>query len=291
MLLQMAAGAGAGAITKTAVAPLERLKILFQVQDMSEATKRKYTSIRQALGLVVQEEGIGGLYKGNGANVLRVIPVYALKFAFNDTFKALVGGKDADTMGFSQLMLSGSLAGLNQQLITYPLEVIRTRLSLSGMGLMSDQYTGIANCAVTIVRKEGIAGLYKGIGPTILSGAPYVGLQMTFYELFGRAMPHDERGKVGLKYSLMAGAFAGLIAQTITFPGDVIRRRMQTNGAGGAARLYTTSMDCLRKTVSNEGVLALYKGLSTNVVRCLPGAAIQFAAYDMLKGALGVGKK
>lgn len=80
---------------------------------------------------------------------------------------------------------------------------------------------------------------------------------------------------------------SGLFAQTITYPGDTIRRRMQTNGVGGTERIYKTSWDCCVKTVRAEGIRGLYHGLWVNVIRCLPGAAIQFAAYDALKVLLG----
>ena len=85
----MASGAGAGAITKTSIAPLERIKILFQVQAMKGA-ENKYTGIVQAIRTIVREEGVWALYYGNGANIVRVIPVYALKFTFNDTFRVSV---------------------------------------------------------------------------------------------------------------------------------------------------------------------------------------------------------
>ena len=82
---------------------------------------------------------------------------------------------------------------------------------------------------------------------------------------------------------LLLGALSGLFAQTITYPGDTIRRRMQTNGAGGAERVYKNSWDCCKKTIRAEGFQGLYHGLGVNIIRCLPGAAIQFAAYDSLK--------
>lgn len=253
---------------------------------MKEGVPRKYTGIAQASGVVYSEEGVRGFYKGNGANVLRVIPVYALKFAFNDTFKSLVRGQDRGPLGPQKLMLAGTMAGMMQQLVTYPLEVVRTRLSLGpSMGL---HYSGIVDCIRQVVATEGPRGMYKGMGPTLLSGAPYVGLQMTIYSLLRRQAPVGEDGTTPLQWSILAGAGAGLVAQTITFPGDVIRRRMQTNGAAGAERLYKNSWHCTRVTVQREGWLALYKGLSTNVLRCLPGAGIQFAAYDTLKKLAGV---
>lgn len=130
VVLQMIAGAGSGIVTKTCTAPLERVKILRQIQGMAGGPE-KYRSIPQALGVVAKEEGLLGWWRGNGANVLRAIPVYAFKFAFNDMFRAMVIPASQTTRPTTfQMLQSGTMAGLAQQLITYPLETIRTRLTI-----------------------------------------------------------------------------------------------------------------------------------------------------------------
>ncbi|MDC3321154.1 hypothetical protein OAV88_00975 [bacterium] len=297
MFRLLAAGAGAGATTKTCVAPLERIKILFQIQGMmvpkSSKSKSsqggKYQNIGHAFRRIYQEEGVLSFWKGNGTNVLRVIPVYALKFGFNDKFKAIVRRPNQKKLDISQLIVSGTMAGLFQACITYPLETVRTRLTLGRT--MGAHYDGIVHCFATTVRVEGVRGLYKGLGPTILSGAPYVGLQMTFFELFGRlsvsTMGQKWTEDHNIISKLTTGSLAGITAQTITYPGDTIRRRMQTNGMKGEAKIYSSSMDCARKIIAKEGWGGLFKGLRVNVIRAIPGAGIQFLAYDTYKKFLG----
>ena len=85
---------------------------------------------------------------------------------------------------------------------------------------------------------------------------------------------------------LCCGAIAGMFAQTLTYPGDTIRRRLQTDGIGGKEPLYKSAWDCTMVTVRKEGIRGLFHGLQTNIIRCIPGAAIQFAAYDTLKDLL-----
>ena len=111
---------------------------------------------------------------------------------------------------------------------------------------------------------------------------------MTFYEVFKKLGPKNDEGRTSLFFTIPAGAVAGLIAQTITYPGDTIRRRMQTNGANGQARIYSTSWDCCKKTFAKEGIHGFFNGLSTNIVRSVPGAGIQFAVYDGLKRLIGL---
>ena len=208
----------------------------------------RYTGIMQTMFLVTREEGLMALWKGNGANVLRVIPVYGLKFAFNDSFKAIVAGPGKKRLDTHELLWVGTLAGLFQTILTYPLETVRTRLSLgTGQGV---QYRGIADCFREMVKTEGVAGLYKGIGPTMVTGAPYTGIQMTGYELMQR---YSADYRKNLWVQLFNGAMAGLIAQTLTYPGDTIRRRMQNNGAGGAPRIYRNSFHCTSLIMKNEG--------------------------------------
>jgi len=107
---------------------------------------------------------------------------------------------------------------------------------------------------------------------------------MTTYELLQRSSPG---GGKGVWWQLLNGAIAGLIAQTVTYPGDTIRRRMQNNGAGGAARVYSNGFDCTAKVFAKEGLRGFYRGAWTTTARCLPGAAIQFAAYEAIKTVLG----
>lgn len=93
------------------------------------------------------------------------MPVYSLKFAFNDTFKNMVRRPGQKILDFRQLIAAGTMAGLFQILATYPLEVVRTRLTLSST--WGAEYRGIAHCFTEIVKHEGFGGLYKGIGPSV----------------------------------------------------------------------------------------------------------------------------
>jgi hypothetical protein len=104
-------------------------------------------------------EGITGLYKGNGANVARVLPVHGLKFGMNDFFKRVVAPGQSNP-GTSQLLQAGVLAGLTQQCTTLPLEVVRTRMTVGATLQPPMVYKGILNCLGTIVRTEGVRGLY-----------------------------------------------------------------------------------------------------------------------------------
>ena len=296
---QLIAGAGAGAITKTATAPLERMKILFQLQAMKadaagsagavKKTDLKYKSVTDAVRILYREEGFLSFWKGNGANVLRVIPVYSLKFGLNDQIRDLVRTHPGQKLGFWQKMASGVTAGTITTFATYPLETVRTRLAMgSGLGV---KYKGIIDVMQDTMKKEGFLAFYKGLLPTFLSGPLYVGLQMTFYDVYRDMIDNwlaqrkkaqgsgaNETNKGGMLVAmqttgkqLTAGALSGVTAQTIAYPGDTVRRRMQTDGMGGAKRVYRGMMDCCRVIMRKEGIMGFYSGVGTNVFRALPG--------------------
>jgi len=140
-------------------------------------------------------------------------------------------------------------------------------------------YRGITHCAVDTFKKEGFFALYKGVGVTLVTGVPYVTLQLTFYDVFKRLLPQDNT----IVYSLLSGAGAGLVAETLTYPGSTLQHRMMTNGIGGRERLYRNTWDCLVTSIRTRGVRDLFSGLSAGVIRCLPATAIQMVCYDTFK--------
>lgn len=89
--------------------------------------------------------------------------MYSIKFATNDKIKSLF--KAEDHLSFWQLTFSGTLAGLSQISLTYPLEVVRTRLSLSAS--WGVKYKGILHCLFSMAKVEGVTSLYKGFGPCV----------------------------------------------------------------------------------------------------------------------------
>ena len=213
-IIYASSGAIAGIITKTIVAPLERIKLLYQVQSYYDSTK--YLSLKQAFSKIIKEEGIKGLYYGNFTNILRILPAYSVKFMFNDTFKVffLNNKQSIHNMSFIQLLGSGMLAGFSQATITYPLETIRTRISLDkSMG----RHTSIYNCINKTISKNGILSFYQGYTITFLSTPLYVGLQMSLYEIIKKQLTDKYDSKYNTIYSMCAGASAGLIAQTTTY--------------------------------------------------------------------------
>ena len=166
----------------------------------------------------------------------------------------------------------------------------------------TQQYRGIAHAARTIAAEEGVVALWRGWLPSVIGVVPYVGLNFAVYETLKDLLLQfkdlrDER-QLGVVERLACGAAAGTTGQTVAYPLDVVRRRMQMSGWDGANALhgdgrghavrYSGMTDCFRRTVAEEGVRALFKGLWPNYIKVVPSIAIAFVSYEQLKEAMGV---
>ncbi|CAN1300331.1 Mitochondrial adenine nucleotide transporter ADNT1 [Linum perenne] len=295
----LVAGGVAGGVSRTAVAPLERLKILLQVQNPHSI---KYNGTIQGLKYIWRTEGFKGLFKGNGTNCARIVPNSAVKFFSYEEASNIID--DAQLTPVLRLG-AGACAGIIAMSATYPMDMVRGRLTVQ-TDQSPRQYRGIAHALSTVLKEEGPRALYKGWLPSVIGVVPYVGLNFAVYEslkdwlLKSNTFNLVENNELSVTTRLACGAAAGTVGQTVAYPLDVIRRRMQMvgwkddasvvtgDGRGKAPLEYTGMVDAFRKTVRYEGFGALYKGLVPNSVKVVPSIAIAFVTYEMVKDVLGV---
>ncbi|KAK9827624.1 hypothetical protein WJX81_008016 [Elliptochloris bilobata] len=295
------AGGVAGGVSRTAVAPLERLKILMQVQGK----ERVYRGVIQGLLHMYRTEGLVSMFKGNWTNVVRIVPNSAVKFLTYEQLSRRISHHLQDNGGDGQMtpllrLAAGAGAGIVGMSATYPLDMVRGRLTVQGERKTS-QYRGIWDCTRQIIKQEGVIALWKGWLPSVIGVVPYVGLNFAVYETLKDVVLklydlNDERD-LSVVTRLACGAVAGTTGQTVAYPLDVVRRRMQMSGwagaqslhaEGGRAIAYTGMCDCFVRTVRDEGVKALFKGLLPNYVKVVPSIAIAFVSYEKLKEMMGV---
>ncbi|GLT78126.1 hypothetical protein SLA2020_496720 [Shorea laevis] len=303
------AGGVAGGVSRTAVAPLERLKILLQVQNPHSI---KYSGTIQGLKYIWRTEGFRGMFKGNGTNCARIIPNSAVKFfSYEEASKGILwlyrkqtGNEDAQLTPLLRLG-AGACAGIIAMSATYPMDMVRGRLTVQ-TDKSPRQYRGIFHALSTVLKEEGPRALYKGWLPSVIGVVPYVGLNFAVYESLKdwliKSKPYglDEDPQLSVTTKLACGAAAGTVGQTVAYPLDVIRRRMQMVGWKDAASVvtgdgktkapieYAGMVDAFRKTVRHEGLGALYKGLVPNSVKVVPSIAIAFVTYELAKDILQV---
>ncbi|GMF20690.1 unnamed protein product [Phytophthora lilii] len=242
----------------------------------------KYRTIGQSLRQIHAEEGLRGYFKGNGANCVRVFPYVAIQFAAFEKLKPLLKSEGAETLTPLQKLFGGAIAGVVSVCVTYPLDAARARLTVQG-GLANTAHTGIFNVLSTVVRTEGLRGVYRGVLPTIWGIAPYVGLNFTVFETLRSTVPRNENNEPDAMYLLACGALAGACGQTAAYPMDILRRRFQLSAMRGDATEYTSTLGGLRTIIREEGVRGLYKGLTPNFIKVVPSIAIMFTTNELLK--------
>ena len=148
----------------------------------SSQRDRKYRGTRQSLGHICREEGWRGMYKGNGTNSIRVFPYTAAQFLIVERMKlARVNEAGSRSLTAVENLLAGAVAGTTSVCLTYPLDFVRARLAVQ-QGVTTTCYNGIWHALKTIVHTDGLMGIYRGLTPTLVGIAPYVGLNFMVFE-------------------------------------------------------------------------------------------------------------
>jgi len=137
-----------------------------------------------------------------------------------------------------------------------------------------------------VMREEGgVRALYRGLVATAFGVAPYVGINFAAYETLRGIITPPEKTSVTRK--LACGALAGSISQTLTYPFDVLRRKMQVIGMKQSLGYkYSGALDALRVIVRTEGIPGLYRGLWPNLLKVAPSIATSFFTYELVKDFL-----
>jgi len=284
--LDFALGGVSAAVSKTAVAPIERVKLLLQVQASSTQIKPedRYTGIGNCFVRVTREQGFLSLWRGNLANVIRYFPTQALNFAFKDTFKEMFmkGVKKEEFWKFAAgNIAAGSSAGAASLCFVYPLDFARTRLAADVGKGPNRQFTGLGQCLSSILKTDGLIGLYRGFVVSIQGIIVYRG---AFFGLFDTAkafIPPEYKGFKRVFASWAVAQSVTAIAGVISYPFDTVRRRMmmQSGRKPGQEREYKNTLDCWFKIARKEGVGAFFRGALSNVLRGA-GGAIVLVVYE-----------
>ncbi|RVW21268.1 hypothetical protein VitviT2T_007873 [Vitis vinifera] len=289
-------GGVSAAVSKTAAAPIERVKLLIQNQDeMIKAGRlsEPYKGIGDCFSRTIKDEGFASLWRGNTANVIRYFPTQALNFAFKDYFKRLFNFKkdrDGYWKWFAGNLASGGAAGASSLLFVYSLDYARTRLAndakAAKKGGGDRQFNGLVDVYRKTLKSDGIAGLYRGFNISCVGIIVYRGL---YFGMYDSLKPVILTGK--LQDSFFASFALGWVitngAGLASYPIDTVRRRMMMTS--GEAVKYKSSLDAFNQILKNEGAKSLFKGAGANILRAVAGAGV-LAGYDKLQ-VLVLGKK
>ncbi|CAD6573569.1 MAG: hypothetical protein TREMPRED_000858 [Tremellales sp. Tagirdzhanova-0007] len=292
---------------KTAIAPLDRVKILFQT---SNAEFRKYAGtpmgLLNATGTIYRQSGIRGLFQGHSATLLRIFPYAGIKFMTYDWIESiLIPSPEKRTMG--RFFLSEE--GVTSVLITYPLELIRVRLAFQTRdsertslrqairSINHEAKATTSSPSSTATSRSGISSFtrsipfypfYRGFSITILGMIPYAGVSFLTYGTLKRyaAILLPPLATRPTTRDLSCGAVAGAVSQSASYPFEVVRRRMQVGGARGGSGINWR--DAIRGIYEKGGWRGFFVGLSIGYLKVIPMTSISFATWQLMKRAMEI---
>jgi len=287
------AGGVSAAVSKTAVAPIERVKLLLQVQHVSTqiAAQDRYKGMVDCFVRIPKEQGFLSFWRGNLANVIRYFPTQALNFAFKDKFKQVfLSGVDKKTQFwryFAGNLASGGAAGATSLCFVYPLDFARTRLAADvGKGGKGGarQFNGLGDCLTKIYKADGLIGLYRGFGVSVQGIIIYRACFFGFFDTAKGMLPDPKKTPIVVAW--MIAQCVTTVSGIISYPFDTVRRRMMMqSGRAKADQLYKSTGDCWVKIYKTEGGNAFFKGAFSNVLRGTGGAFV-LVLYDEIKALL-----
>lgn len=288
------AGAVAAIVSRTLIAPLERLKLEYIVRGEQK-------SLFELIKAIAASEGPKGFWKGNFLNILRTAPFKAINFYAYDTYRSyllkLSGNEEATNF---ERFLAGAAAGITASLLCLPMDTIRTVMLAPG----GEALGGVVGAFRHMIQTEGFFSLYKGIVPSLVSMAPSGAVFYGVYDILKSAYLRSPKGRKRLQQmkqegeelnvldqlelgpirTLLYGAIAGVCSEAATYPFEIVRRHLQMQVQATKLSAIAT---CI-KIVHQGGVPALYAGLIPSLLQVLPSAAISYFVYEFMKIVLKV---
>jgi len=275
----MLSGVAAG-VSKTAAAPIERVKLLVQNQDEMIKQGRlaePYKGVVDCVQKTLRTEGVIPFWRGNLANVLRYFPTQALNFAFKDTIKAMfkVDKNAPQYVKFGTNIASGGLAGSLSLTLVYSLDFARTRLANDAKGKGGErQFNGLIDVYAKTLKTDGIQGLYRGFTISCVGIFIYRGM---YFGLYDSLKPILLGADASVLWSFLLGWGVTIFSGLMSYPIDTVRRRMMMTSGSGVK--YKGSIDCAVQVIKNEGFMSLMKGAGANILRGVAGAGV-LAGFD-----------
>ncbi|KAH8267557.1 hypothetical protein KR026_001075 [Drosophila bipectinata] len=286
-LMDFMMGGVSAAVAKTAVAPIERVKLLLQVQEVSKqiSQDQRYKGIVDCFIRIPKEQGFGSFWRGNLANVIRYFPTQALNFAFKDVYKSVfLGGIDKHKQfwrHFAGNMASGGAAGATSLCFVYPLDFARTRLAADVGKGGNREFNGLIDCLLKVAKSDGPIGLYRGFIVSVQGIVIYRAAYFGFYDTCRDYLPNPKSTPFYVSWAI--AQVVTTVAGIASYPFDTVRRRMMMqSGLKKSEMLYKNTAHCWLVIAKTEGIGAFFKGALSNIIRGTGGALV-LALYDEMK--------
>ncbi|XP_011694708.1 PREDICTED: congested-like trachea protein [Wasmannia auropunctata] len=270
-------GGFGGVCTVVAGHPLDTIKVRLQTMPVPGPNELPlYSGTWDCAKKTVTKEGIRGLYKGMGAPLSGVAPIFAISFFGYSVGKKLQQRVSDEKLTTLQLFYAGAFSGIFTTVIMAPGERIKCLLQIQHADA-KPKYNGPLDCAKQLYREGGIRSIYKGTCATLLRDIPASGMYFMTYEYLKDQFT-PEGGKLSLLATITAGGCAGIANWLVGMPPDILKSRLQTAPEG----TYKKGIrEVFVKLMKNEGPTALYKGVVPVMLRAFPANAACFMGFEI----------
>jgi len=273
------AGGFGGICTVASGHPFDTIKVRLQTMPLPEAGQLpRYSGAVDCVVKTVKLEGVRGLYKGMGAPIVGVAPIFALSFAVFGLGKKLQQTDPDQELTLGQLGVAGAISGVLTTSIMAPGERIKCLLQVQQAGTGPPKYSGPIDVAKSLFREGGIKSIYKGTCATLLRDVPASAAYFGGYEILQRMMVPEggDRSQISIGKTIFAGGMAGIFNWMVAIPPDVLKSRLQTAPDGQ----YRGVRDVFRHLMKTEGIRAMYKGCVPVMLRAFPANGCCFLGYE-----------
>ncbi|XP_015247006.1 PREDICTED: calcium-binding mitochondrial carrier protein SCaMC-1-A-like isoform X2 [Cyprinodon variegatus] len=253
----------ADAVSRTATAPIDRLKTQLQVQG-SRAFSQSFQELKGG--------GLRSMWQGNAVNVLKGTPQSTLQCLIYAQMKVYTQNRSQETLTVWQRFGLGCISGAVAHAVFYPLEVLKVRLNLQQSGT----YHGVVACARTIYKQESMSSFYRGFKPSILCMIPYAGVECAVHQSIMSWAKSDPAYNSDSKLFLFSFvAFSS--GQISSYPLAVIRTQQQAQAFSSDSRPVSGVLSGLTGIYERNGIRGYYSGMGASFVRAIPCALINYS--------------
>lgn len=281
MALDFGFGFVAGVTGTIAGYPFDTVKVRLQTQTINH---RLYSGSLDCFVKIARQESVLGFYKGMSSPMFGVALINGIVFSVQNASKTLFDNPDT----YTALALTGALAGGVQSVICSPIELVKTRLQMQGIGLQrklfalsTHLYNGPIDCLKKSYDRRGFRhGVMRGLTMTLARDIPSFAAYFPAWQFFVvNFSPTGKEADMPMYMSLLGGGFTGIAAWTVSYPFDVIKSRYQ------AARdhVYRGVWDCAVKSFRTEGWQVFTRGFVPCTLRAIPTNAFTYPVYALLK--------
>lgn len=287
-------GGLSGSSATCCIQPIDMVKVRIQLQGEGGTGTNITTNPFKIATRIIAEDGITGLYKGLSAAILRQCTYGLTRLGvFRTITEYIVTNNDsyktAADITFSQRFIASLCSGGIGALIGTPADAALVRMQ-SDATLPIEQrrgYTNAFNALFRMAKEEGINGFFSGATPTIFRGLLINVGMLTTYDPLKKLLGDYMGGYDSQTTRFVCGALSGWCAATVSLPADFIKTRLQKMKPNIDGTLpYNGLIDCITKTTKNEGILALYQGYPTFVIRITPHIMLTWVFMDNYKAFL-----